>query len=293
MSLLNAIQQKSCSAAIEARIGGGKTTLAKSFIRDIPLTSLVFVPTKEVMQEYRGIKVKRAYKTLSKKRFEYYLSRMRGNNIVFEDIPMWIRSPKEEEELDILMCNIFSGIRKRKYSIFATTYDLGTIPRRTLWSFSFYIFLRGGTWHLARLAGRGIPSYVCWFAQKLRQNIPDFHYFVIDTIMNRITKPAINTYTAPLFNCFTGMPTDSWSFDELMTSKNKGSKSGGRPKMPNGYLSPKAQKIISILKSNPSTDLRKLAKELGMANSTMYNWIQRLKKQEHLDKDVRYGAPRK
>jgi hypothetical protein len=288
--IFEAIQEKNCSIAIEARPGGGKTTLAKAFLCNIPLKTLVFVPTHEVMKEYRGFPVERAYKTLNKKRFEHYISRMREKNVIFEDIPMWIKDDKDEEALDYIMGNIISGIRKRKHLIIATTYDFGRLPRRTLWSFSFYVMLRGGTWHLARLASRGIPNYVCWFLQNLRRNIPEYHYSVLDTIQNRITKPVENGNINPLLNCLLGLPTDAWIFDEIVPENRTAEGQRGRPKMPEGWLNPTAQKIINALKDDPHKNLNELATELPMKYNTLRMWIVRLKKSGHLDSNVRYGS---
>lgn len=291
-NLTTVTSKKLCATSIEGAVGHGKSTLLKATFLVLKNPTLVFVPLKSIMKEWRGWNVKRAYKTLNWKRFNHYLQRMSSNSVFMEDLPLWAKTDRDVDNLGRIFGNLFSGARKegRRYTIFSTTPQMQAYPIQALWSFTYYVFIYGGTWNLQRLSARGIPMKVCARLNTLYSKLrPQEHkYFVLDTYLQQITKPVDTRNPKPLLDCICEIPMtkeEAWSYEEFVehfktkkTYKRKYPKynytSQGRKR---GFVSPIGKRVLSAYKNNPNFDRTALANELRVAPRTIWNWVTKIK----------------
>lgn len=294
--------QYGANVAVIGAIGSGKTTLLENFAECVYITDKwrpfkIFVhATSDVFKDnWKNLEatIHRKRVTFRSKRFNY-LKREYNNSLAFlEDLPAWIHGKDGREIIDTdTLNNFLSTIRHRKTVFFASAQSLADffsiLSPQVLSKFTHYILFKPLE-SMLRLKKVGLSIGSCHTIERIVQNLPQFHYIMID-LRRKLMTPPIKNLDEPLE--VMNMTLNRNNIEDVMEIEVSDRVFNPTPnkKVP---LTKTADVIIKRLKEKPEIDLREFAKELGMANQTMYNWIARLKERGYLDSTVRYGAPRK
>jgi len=281
------------NVAVIGMIGSGKTTLQEKFaeyVYDGTFNIWVHAPKEVFEDNWKGSPIHKRRVTFRSKRFNY-LKRGYNNSLVFlEDLPSWVKGEHGEKTDQLTLNNFLSTIRHRKTVFFASAQSISDmfdiLLPQVLAKFTHYIFFNSSE-SLLKMQRIGIQTGSCYYLERIIRSLKPFEAIMLDLRYKFVTKPFINLDSKVIADVTLGNDCEK---EELQVTEKI--KVGNKivSKVP---LNERSAVIVERLKQNPQTDLRKLAKELGMSPRTMYNWLNRLKKRGYLDKNERYGAPRR
>jgi len=296
------------NVAVIGAYGSGKTELEEAFaelvyfdqtLRKRPQFKIYVHAIKEVFKKnwHNGLcggetPIHRKRVTFRSKRFNYLKSDYHNSLVFLEDLPAWIEGKDREQADTITLNNFLSTVRHRNTVFFASAQSLidffTILGPQVLSKFSHYVLFHSAE-SMLRLSKVGMSIGSCHTINGIVRNLPKFNCVTIDLRQRLMTRPFENIEPDSLVN----MTLNKNNQDDVLPIEIS-----ERPEKisdPNKIipLSQTSNIIVERLKKDSNINLSEFAKELGMAEQTMYNWIQRLKKQNYLEKDKRYGAARR